>query len=103
MPRRSRTRHRHPDALDRLEIAVSRAIAEATADDLREALDEERLPEPASHVIQRGGARLIAIGEERARREIDRRFAEVLAAIVERDRRIDTLESQVAELLDDGG
>jgi hypothetical protein len=77
---------------------MSRALSEATPEDLADALAAERLPEPASTVLRDGSVRLIHLGEARARREIDQRFAEILHAIAERDRRIDVLEQQVAEL-----
>lgn len=85
--------------LDDLEASVARALNEATHSELHEALQREELPRAASEELHRGGASLISLGEERARREIDARFAEVLTSLKERDVRIDKLEREVAKLL----
>lgn len=81
---------------------MSRALMKTSRAELLDALVDDRLPEPASSVLREGSVRLLHMGEARARREIDQRFAEVLAAIAERDRRIEALETQVASLMANG-
>lgn len=102
MPRKRRSSRPKADVLGDLEGEVSRALMKASREELLDALVDDTLPEPASSVLRKGSVRLIHIGEARARREIDQRFAEVLAAIAERDRRIEALERQVAALMADG-
>jgi hypothetical protein len=87
---------RRPDAIDAFESELSRALDETPSLELQHALAEERLPETAHHVFRDGSVRLIDLGDSRARMEIDKRFAAVLATINEHVKRIAQLERDVA-------
>jgi hypothetical protein len=89
---------RSPDAIDDLEIEVSRALNAATGPELRDALADERLPETARAALREGGVRLVALGEAYARMEIDKRFAPLLVEIAGQTKRIAQLERAVAAL-----